>query len=74
MNMVATISKQVTKGEELVVIPRREYNELQEFKRIREFTPTLAEKRVLKKARLDYKKGNYLTIDELRQKLGFARS
>ena len=34
------------------------------------FTPTAAEKRDLKKAREDYKKGNYISIDELKRKLG----
>lgn len=72
MEMIATISREITKGEELVVIPRREYNELQEFKRIREFVPTLAEKRALKRGRKNRLSGNFLTIDELGRKLGIA--
>ena len=72
MNMVATISRQVTKGEELVVIPRREYDELQELKQIREFTPTLAQKRALERGRKNRMLGNFLTIDELGRKLGIA--
>ncbi|MEK7552862.1 MAG: hypothetical protein AAB505_02015 [Patescibacteria group bacterium] len=77
MNTLTTISKKLTGGEELVVIPRREYDALQAMKRVtgvKTFRPTMADKRALKKARLDYQKGNYLTIDELKHKLGITRS
>lgn len=72
METIATISKQVTMGEELVVIPRREYDELQELKQIREFTPTLAQKRALERGRKNRASGNFLTINELGRKLGIA--
>ena len=57
---------------DLVLVPKKEYESFLQFKRIKEFTPTLAEKRSLKRARLNRKKGNYLTIDEFANKLGFT--
>lgn len=72
METIATISRNITKGEELVVIPRREYDELQELKQIREFTPTLAQKRALEQGRKNRTRGNFLTIDELGRKLGIT--
>lgn len=72
MEAITTISRNITKGEELVVIPRREYNELREFKQIREFTPTTAQKRALERGRKNRAGGNFLTIDELGRKLGIA--
>ncbi|MEK7586795.1 MAG: hypothetical protein AAB453_02920 [Patescibacteria group bacterium] len=72
METVTTISRKITKGDELVVIPRREYDELQEFKRIREFEPTLAQKKALVQGKKNRALGNFLTINELGQKLGIA--
>ena len=72
MNTLTTIPKQITKGEELVVIPRKEYDELQELKQIREFTPTRSQKRALELGRKNRARGNFLTIDELGRKLGIA--
>jgi len=65
-----TIPKKITKGEELVIVPRKEYEEFSRWRKaIKIFTPTKNQKEDLKKARQDYKKGNYLTINELKQKL-----
>lgn len=69
-----TIPKELAKKGELVIIPRKEYEEFSSWRKFmgsfKTFTPTSAEKRALKKARGDYKKGKYLTIDELKHKLG----
>ena len=74
-----TIPKQITKGEELVIIPQQEYREFSEWKesfkpptKFKTFKPTLAEKRVLKRARRNLAEGKFLTIDELKRKLGFT--
>ena len=68
-----TIPKKVTRGEELIIIPRREYEEIFSWwdviKSFKTFIPTSAQKRDLKKARGDYKKGKYFTIDEFKRKL-----
>ena len=69
---IITISKKITKGKELVVVPREEYERLLAARTILEFTPTAAEKRDLERARRNRAKGNYLTLDELKRKLGFG--
>ena len=71
MNTI-TIPKKLAKKDDLVVIPRKEYEALIELKKIREFTPTVAQKKALSQARRNRKAGNYLTIDELIKKLGFT--
>ena len=68
-----TIPKKIAKGADLVIIPRKEYERLLISKKIVEFTPTVAEKRAIARGRKNFKKGNFLTIDELKNKLGFAR-
>lgn len=71
MNTI-TISKKITKGEELIVIPRKEYEALLWLRKDREFTPTSAQKLALKDARKNRAQGKYLTVDELKQKLDIA--
>jgi len=68
MNIV-TIPKKLASRGDLVVIPRKEYETLLGWKRIREFTPTASQRRDLKNARRDYKKGRYLSINELKRRL-----
>lgn len=59
--------------DDLVVLPRREYEALLELKKIREFTPSAKHKRALARAEKNYRAGKTLSIDELKQKLGFTR-
>lgn len=66
-----TIPKKITKGEDLVIVPREEYEELLELRKIHEFQPTPAQKKALIQARKNRKKGNSLTFNELENKLGF---
>ena len=66
------IPKTITKGEELVIIPRREYEGLLELKKVYEFQPSVTQKRVLLQARKNRKKGNFLTLNELKARLGFT--
>lgn len=75
MNIV-TIPKKITQGTELVVIPRERYEEFVRWQKavkppriFKMFKPTPAQLRDLKSARADYKKGNYMTIDELKHRL-----
>ncbi len=56
---------------DLVLVPRKEYESFLEFKKIREYPPTLAQKRALKRAELNLKKGKSLSYDEFAAKLGF---
>ena len=67
-----TIPKKITKGEELVVIPRKDYEKLLELKKIPEFQTTTAQKKALIRARKNRKEGNFLTFNELKQRLGFT--
>lgn len=68
---VITIPKKVKKGEELVAIPRKEY---EEFLRLRKYIPvvklTPAQKRDLAQARREYQRGEYLTLSQLKRELG----
>ncbi len=73
--MVAvTIPRELTKKGDLVVIPRKEYEEFLKFRlrKVKEVKMTAAQKRALQRARRNLARGNYLTIHELRQKLGIA--
>lgn len=56
MNTVTIIPKKITKGEELIVIPRVEYEELRAAKTIQEFSPTQIEKRDLARAQKSSKR------------------
>ena len=73
-----TIPKSLGSREQLVAIPSDQYKSFltwqKQSKEIKIFRPTVEEKGMLKRARLDYKKGNYLTLDELKRKLGLVRS
>lgn len=65
-----TIPKKVTKGEELVIVPRKKYEEFSKWQKMfKNFKPSASEKADLKKARMDYKAGRVITIDELKRKL-----
>lgn len=69
-----TIPKNLIKNDELVVIPRKEYEEFSQWKDIiksfKVFTPTKKQKTELERARKDYKEKKYLTLNELKRKLG----
>ena len=59
MSNLVTIPKNLIKNDDLVVIPRREYEDLIALKKIREFVPTVAEKRALARGRRNLKAGRY---------------
>ena len=68
-----TIPKKLTKGEELVVIPRKEY---EEYLHLRKVIPvvkmTAPEKREWQRAKKDYNQGKYVTLEELEHELDSA--
>lgn len=68
MNVVNVPAK-VTKGEDLVIISKKEYDELAQLKKVYEFAPTIGQKRALKTARSNRRKGKVLTLNELKRKL-----
>lgn len=66
-----TIPKNLIKEKDLIVIPREEYKTLLRYKnkRILEVKLTKPQITRLKKIRSNLKKGKFLTIHELKQKL-----
>ena len=71
MNTI-TIPQKLVQKDDLVVIPRREYEALLELKKFREFVPTVAQKKALLRAENNLRKGKTLSYHELVKKLGFA--
>jgi len=71
MNTI-TIPKKLANKDDLVVIPRKEYEKLLERRVVPVFNATMKEKKDLARARENRVKGNFLTIYELKQKLGFT--
>jgi len=69
-----TIPKELTRERELVAVPLKNYKEfLERQKRIksrREFNSSTAERKALLRARKNIVRGNYLTLEELRNALG----
>lgn len=71
MNTV-TIPKKIAGKGDLIVVPRKEYEALLELKKIREFTPTAAQKKALVQARKNRREGKYLTFNGLKKELGIT--
>jgi len=69
---VVVIPRKLAPKDDLVVIPREEYEGLLRFGMIKEFNPTPAQKRALVKAEANLKHGKTLTYNELSRKLGFT--
>ncbi len=66
---IAVIPKKVFSRGDLVIIPRKQYEELLEWKK-EEICLTPSQKRGLKQARKNMSRGKFMTINELKQKLG----
>ncbi|OHA50526.1 MAG: hypothetical protein A2Z62_00040 [Candidatus Terrybacteria bacterium RIFCSPLOWO2_02_42_20] len=65
--------KKISKNKDIIRVSRQEYEALLEKQR---FIPvvnlTFSEKKALEKARREMAKGDYLTLDELKNELGTA--
>lgn len=68
-----TIPKNLATRDDLVVVPRKEYEALLALKRYGEFTPTISQKKSLLAAEGNLKKGKTLSYHALVEKLGFTR-
>lgn len=68
-----TIPKRITKGAELVVMSRKEYERLLTSRLVPIFKPTATQKKALGRARKNLARGKYITLEELRHELGFTR-
>ena len=69
MNTI-TIPRKIAEKDDLIVLPRREYRALLEFKKTKEFTPTVSQKKALAKAEANLRFGKTLSYNELVRKLG----
>jgi len=67
-----TIPRKLAQKDDLVIIPRKEYEALLNFKRAREFMPTSVQKRALVRAEKNFNRKKTLSYNELARKLGFA--
>lgn len=70
--MNTIIAQKKYQEKDVIMVPRQEYEYLIKLKKIREFLPTLAQKRSLARAENNFKKRKTLSYNELVQKLGFA--
>ena len=68
----STISKRLAQEGDFILVPRKEYEALVESKKIKEFTPTVAQKKALAQAEHNLARGKTLSYDELIRKMGFA--
>lgn len=67
---VITIPKKLRQKEDLVVIPKSDYKEFLELKKVIQIDkPTTAEIRVIKRGRREIKKGKYVEWEKLKQEL-----
>jgi len=74
MNTI-TIPKNLANKDDLVILPRKEYEallKLVKFIKTKEFIPTARQKKALAKAEANFEKGKTLSYHELVKKLGFA--
>jgi len=69
---VLRIPKALAKEGDLVVIPRREYEQLLSFRKFREFRPTAQQLAALRRAERNFKKGKALPYDVVARALGIA--
>ena len=73
MTTTALIKKMEKKG--FVMVPRDEYEDFVLYKKfgrsIKEYTPTKSELSAIRRARKNYKEGKSMTLNELKQKLGY---
>ncbi len=67
-----TIPKAWVQKDDLMIVPRKEYEALAELRKTAEFAPTAAQRRALAEAERNLKAGKTLSYHELVRKLGFA--
>jgi len=71
MNKAIAIPKELSKNEDLMVIPRSDYEEFLQLKKIIPLVDlTPSEKKAIKEAKKEIRKGGYLTLGQLKNELG----
>jgi len=71
MNTI-TIPKKLAARDDLIIIPRRDYEVLLALKKFKEFTLTATQKKALVKAEFNFQKRKTLSYNKLVNKLGFT--
>lgn len=67
-----TILKKLAKKNDLIVIPRKEYELLKQQNVLREFSPSVSQKKALLLAEKNLKNRKTLSYNDLASKLGFT--
>ena len=67
-----TIPRKFAGADDLIVVPKKEYEALLGLKRLKEFSPTGAQKKALLQAEVNFRKGKTISYHELIKKLGFT--
>lgn len=67
-----TIPRKLIEKDDLVIVPRKEYEALTELRKTAEFIPTTAQRKALIKAEQNLKAGKTLSYHELVRELGFT--
>lgn len=73
MARAITIPRELARKDDLIVIPRKEYEELLKLRKIVPLVKlTPAQKRDLEQARKEYARGEYITLERLERELGIT--
>ncbi len=67
-----TIPKTFRGSDDLIVLSRSEYESLK-ARVVPEYVTTVAERRVIARARKEYRAGKFITLDELRKQMARRR-
>ena len=67
---ISTILKKGSEKQDIIAVPRAEYEDFLKFKKIKTFIPTIQDKKVLKRAMENLKKGKSISFDEFTKKSG----
>jgi len=67
-----TIPKKIAAQDDLIIIPRKEYEALLDLRKFKEFSPTVIQKKALARAENNFRNGKTLSYHELSKKLGPA--
>lgn len=67
-----TIPKELASRDDLVVVPRKEYEALLRIRQLVEFSPTVAQQKALQRAEKNFRFKKTLSYDALTRELGFA--
>jgi hypothetical protein len=70
---VITVPKEMAQYIDLVILPKREYDELRARTPVCDFVPTVTQKRALARAENNFRRGRTLTYDQFAEALGGTR-